>query len=147
MLRTTAPCNIPFCTFRALDASRRVTVESMGQREVQFNSSERACNMACGNDADRVRDFSAADGFRRDAHAEIRREAQRRTRRRRSLPVAVRSKLQALARARTDTCRLDGRPCLSLRVAPGVGGPQPSGNEGWQGGVPVPRHCRRSGQV
>ena len=36
--------------------------------------------MACGNDADCVRDFSAADGFRRDAHAEIRREAQRQTR-------------------------------------------------------------------
>ncbi len=47
--------------------------------------------------------FSAADGFRRDVHAAIRREAQRQVRPRR------RSKLQVLARARTDARRLDGR--------------------------------------
>jgi hypothetical protein len=50
-----------------------------------------------------VRYFSAADGFRRDVHAAIRREAQRQVRPRR------RSKLQVLARARTDARRLDGR--------------------------------------
>ena len=50
-----------------------------------------------------VRDFSAADGFRRDAHLDIRREAQWQTRPRR------RSKLRVAAHARTDACRLDGR--------------------------------------
>ncbi len=66
-----------------------------------------------------MRDFSAANGLRRDAHADIRRarraEAQRQTRPRR------RSKLHVAAHARTDACRsgLDGRPCLSLRAAPG----------------------------
>ena len=56
--------------------------------------------------ADCVRFFLAADGFRRDAHLDIRREAQRQTRPRR------RSKLHvaASAHARTDACRLDGRP-------------------------------------
>ncbi len=83
MLRTNAPCDIPCRTFRALDASRRVTVASMGQLARGPNSSERVCSMACRNDADCVRlcCFSAADGFRRDAHADIRREAQRQTRR------------------------------------------------------------------
>ena len=57
-----------------------------------------------------VCDFSAAEGFRCDAHTDIRREAQRQTRPRR------RSKLQVAARARTDACRLDGRPCAELRV-------------------------------
>ncbi len=55
-----------------------------------------------------VRDFSAADGIRRDAHLDIRREAHRQTRPRR------RSKLQVAAHARTDACRLDGRPCAEL---------------------------------
>ena len=41
-----------------------------------------------------VRDFSAVDGFRRDAHLDIRREAQRQTCPRR------RSKLQVAAHAR-----------------------------------------------
>ena len=55
-----------------------------------------------------ARDFSAADGFRRDAHIDNRREAQRQTRPRR------RSKLHVAAQARTDACRLDGRPCAEL---------------------------------
>ncbi len=55
-----------------------------------------------------VCDFWAVDGFRRDAHVDIRREAQRQTRPRR------RSKLQVAAHARTDACRLDGRPCAEL---------------------------------
>ena len=57
MLRTNAPCDIPCRTFRALDASRRVTVASIGQLARGPNSSERACSMACGNDADCVRFF------------------------------------------------------------------------------------------
>jgi hypothetical protein len=48
-----------------------------------------------------VRDFSAADGFRRDAHVDmIRREAQR--------------EREVAAHARTDACRLDGRPSAEL---------------------------------
>ena len=56
--------------------------------------------MACGNDADCACDFSAVDGFRLDAHADIRREAQRQTRRDRDADL---SKLprQVPARART----------------------------------------------
>ena len=58
-----------------------------------------------------VRDFSAVDGFRRDAHLDTRREAQRQTCPRR------RSKLQVAAHARTDACRLNGRPFAELAVA------------------------------
>ncbi len=50
--------------------------------------------------------FSAADGFRRDAHVDIRREAQRQTRPRR------RSKLQVVAQAQTDASLPLGRPSL-----------------------------------
>ena len=53
-----------------------------------------------------VCDFSAADGFRRDAHIDIRREAQRQTRPRR------RSKLHVAAHARTDAYKSLGRPSL-----------------------------------
>ncbi len=98
MLRTNAPCDIPCRTFRALDASRRVAVASMGQREVQIQANGRAAWRA--ETMQIVCDFSAAVGVRLDAHADIRREAQRQTRPRR------RSKLRVLARARTDTCRL-----------------------------------------
>jgi hypothetical protein len=55
-----------------------------------------------------VCDFSAADGFCRDAHIDIRRETQ------------VRSKLQCtwLPKLETDACRLDVTVlALSLRVA------------------------------
>jgi hypothetical protein len=47
--------------------------------------------MACGNDAD----FSAADGFCRDAHNDIRREAQRQTRPRRRSKLHVAALEQA----------------------------------------------------
>jgi hypothetical protein len=47
-----------------------------------------------------VRDSSAADGFRRDAHVDIRREAHR--------------EREVAAHARTDACRLDGRPSAEL---------------------------------
>ena len=50
--------------------------------------------------------FSAADGFRRDAHADIKRAAQRQTRPRR------RSKLQMAVYARTDASLSLGRPFL-----------------------------------
>jgi hypothetical protein len=63
-----------------------------------------------------MRDVSAAEGFRCDAYADIRREAQRQTRPRR------RSKLQVAARARTDACRLDGRPCGSWQGRTPFGG-------------------------
>jgi hypothetical protein len=80
-----------------------------------------------------VCDFSAADGFRRDAHIDIRREAQRQTRR-----DAGRNCGQAPTSALCTTCHLDGRPCLrALRGAPGLARVvklHPSGNEGWQGG-------------
>ena len=110
MLRTNAPCDIPCRTFEAsFDASQRVTVASIGQREVQIQAdSGRAAWRA--ETMQILFDFSAADGFRRDAHADIRREAQRQTRPRR------RSKLQVLARARTDTCRLKGRPSPWQRI-------------------------------
>ena len=81
-------------TFRGRDASRRVA--STARREVRIQ--------ADGGRAEPTRIawyVSAADGIRRDVHADMRREAQRQTRPRR------RSKLQELApgRARTDACR------------------------------------------
>ena len=83
----------PFVPWMRAGASR---LRQWGSwREVRIQANGRAAwhaetmQVAC--------DFSAADGFRRDAHADIRREAQRQTRPRR------RSKLQVLARARTDT--------------------------------------------
>ena len=85
---------------------RAGALHSMGQREVQIQ--------ADGGRAEPTRiacDVSAADGIRRDVHADMRREAQRQTRPRR------RSKLQVAAHARTDACRLDGRPCAELAVA------------------------------
>ena len=97
--------------------------------------------MACGNDAD----FSAADGFCRDAHIDIRREAQRQTRPRR------RSKLHVAAQTRTDACRLDGRPCAELAgrgsgghrshrpmKAGGGGGARGGGGGGEGGGLDAP---------
>ena len=95
--RCVTACDIPCRTFRALDASGCVTVASIGQREVQIQADG---GRAAGVRNDAESDFSAAEGFHHDAHADIRREAQRQTRPRR------RSKLQVLARARTDTCRL-----------------------------------------
>jgi hypothetical protein len=68
---------IPCRTFRSWNATRRVA--SIGQREVQIQAD-------CGRAAWRAEtmqilcDFSAADGFRRDAHIDIRREVQRQTR-------------------------------------------------------------------
>ena len=106
MLRTNAPCDIPCRTFRALDASGCVTIPSMGQREVQMQAPDGGRAAWRAGMMQNVSDFSAAEGFRHDAHADIRREAQRQMRPRR------RSKLQVPARARTDACRLDGRPCL-----------------------------------
>ena len=109
MLCTNAPWDtIPsrrFKLFYGWDASRHAA--SIGQREVQIQADGgraawRAETMQI------VCDFSAADGFRRDAHLDIRREAQRQTRPRR------RSKLHVAAHARTDACRLDGRPCAEL---------------------------------
>jgi hypothetical protein len=64
---------------------------------------------ALGTDADCVR-LSAAEGFRRDAHADIRREALAdiRCEAQQQMRARRRSKLQVLARARTHACRLDG---------------------------------------
>jgi hypothetical protein len=97
---------IPYRTFRGWDASRRGA--SIGQREVLIQADGgraawRAETMQI------VCDFSAADGFRRrDGLIDNRRETQRQTRPRR------RSKLHVAAHARTDACRLDGRPCAEL---------------------------------
>ena len=87
-----------------------------------------------------------------DTHADIRREAERQ--RRLPLRPIRRSKLQVLARARTDARRFNGRPAvLALRLVTeqpqadselagrgsgGDGGPQQSGNEARQVGPPVP---------
>jgi hypothetical protein len=61
------------CTFCGWDASRRTA--SIGQREVQIRADggraawrTETMQIVC--------DFSAADGFRRDAHIDIQREAQ-----------------------------------------------------------------------
>ena len=101
MLRTNAPCDtMPDVSWLACDPARCVHWAARGPD----SSGRWACSMACGNDAD----FSAADGFCRDAHIDIRREVQRQTRPRR------RSKLHVAAQTRTDACRLDGRPCAEL---------------------------------
>ena len=125
ILRTNARCDIPCRTFRALDASRRGTVASMGQLARGPNSSERACSMACRNDADCVR-FCCLFGRRRFP-----------SRRARCYPARGAT---ADAPRRTGRSKSLGRPSRSLpelRAAPGVGG-LPSGSEGWQGGAPVP---------
>jgi hypothetical protein len=81
----------PFVPWMRAGASR---LRQWGSwREVQIQANGRAAWRA--ETMRIVCDFSAADGFRRDAHADVRREAQRQTRPRR------RSKLQVLARART----------------------------------------------
>ena len=110
---------IPCRTFRALDVRRRGA--SIGQREVQIEAD--GGRAAWRPETTRsMCDFSAAEGFRCDAHADIRREAQRQTRPRR------RSKLQVAARARTDACRLDGRPCAEL-AGRGLGGRRLGGSQ------------------
>jgi hypothetical protein len=99
MSRTNAPWGTS--TFRRWDASRDVA--AMGRRGVQIQ--------ADGGHAEPTRiacDFSAADS-RRDAHADMRHEAQRQTRPRR------RSKLQVLARARIGASST--RPHRPLRHA------------------------------
>ena len=63
---------IPCRTFRGWNATRRVA--SIWQREVQIQADGRAAWRA--ETMQIVCDFSAADGFRRDAHIDIRRETQ-----------------------------------------------------------------------
>ena len=100
MLRMNAPWDtMPHLSWLECDPARCVNLAARGP-----DSSGRACSMACGNDADCVR-FFGPDGFRRDGHIDNRREAQRQTRPRR------RSKLHVASHARTDACRLNGRPC------------------------------------
>ena len=94
---------IPCRAFRGWNATRRIA--SIGQREVQIQADGgraawRAETMQI------VCDFSAADGFRRDAHIDIRREAQRQTR------PGRRSKLHVAAQTRTDASLSLGRPSL-----------------------------------
>ena len=122
-----APCDIPCRTFRSLDASRRVTVASMGQLARGPNSSERACSMASGNDAD----LGACAFFRPPPTVSVATcvltSGARRNGRRAETQVEAAGKHRHLSL---------GRPSLpELRAAPGVGGLQPSGNEGGKGGA------------
>ena len=107
-MRRGMPCR----TFRGWHATRRVA--SIGQREVQFQA-DGGCAAWRAETMQIVCDFSAADDFCRDAHIDIRREAQRQTRPRR------RSKLHVAAQTRTDACRQvvawTAVLALSLRVA------------------------------
>ncbi len=77
---------------------REVQIQANGRAAWRAETMQIVCDFAA---------FSAADGFRRDEHAAIRREAQRQTRR------------DALA----GRSRLDGRhgPCLSCAPRPGWG--------------------------
>ena len=102
---------IPCRTFRGWNATRRVA--SIGQREVQFQA-DGGCAAWRAETMQIVCDFSAADGFRRDAHIDIRREAQRQKRPRRM------SKLHVAARGRLVEPTLVAWTAvlgLSLRVA------------------------------
>jgi hypothetical protein len=97
-------------TFRGWHATRRVA--SIGQREVQIQA-DGGCAAWRAETMQIVCDFSAADGFCRDAHIDIRRESQRQTRPRR------RSKLHVAAQTRTDALDIAWTAvlALSLRVA------------------------------
>ena len=103
-MRRVIPCQCR--TFGACDATRRVA--SIGQREVQIQADSRRAEWRAET-MQIVCDFSAADGFCRDAYIEIRREAQRQTRPRR------RSKLHVAAQTLEPTLvgKLSlGRPSL-----------------------------------
>ena len=86
ILRTNAPWDaMPHLSWLACDPARCVNRAARGPD----SSGRSACSMACGNDADCVR-FSAAEDFCRDAHIDIRREAQRQTRPRRWSKLSAR---------------------------------------------------------
>ncbi len=73
-------------TFRGWHATRRVA--SIGQCEVQIQA-DGGCAAWRAETMQIVSDFSAADGFCRDAHIDIRRESQRQTRPRRRSKLHV----------------------------------------------------------
>jgi hypothetical protein len=84
-MRRVMPCR----TFRGWHATRRVA--PIGQREVQFQA-DGGCAALLAWRAETMQivcDFSAADGFCRDAHIDIRRESQRQTRPRRRSKLHV----------------------------------------------------------